>query len=332
MIKYFSYASFILAMLLSIMSCNEKPGVDIILTGDYLGQAPPDTLPSIFAPGVISDGYANRDMAIHPNGDKIFYSILLPKRSGVLMQVNRKNDIWNKPIVAPFSGKYSDIEPCFSYDGKRLYFASNRPLKDDDPPKDYDIWYVELCDAGWKEPVNLGSPINTGANEFYPSITRDNVLYYTASYEGNEDIYRSRMIGGKFNKPQRLGDAVNSESGEFNAFISLDETYLIFSSFGREDGFGGGDLYISFKNDSDDWTKAINMGERFNSSRLDYCPYISFDGKYFFFTSSRLDNSVNKLKFQKYNDIVTMQSSPGNGNDDIYWVLAETINKLKAEK
>ena len=31
--------------------------------------------PHVFAPGVVSDGFANRDMAISPDGNDLFYTI-----------------------------------------------------------------------------------------------------------------------------------------------------------------------------------------------------------------------------------------------------------------
>ena len=73
-----------------------------------------------------------------------------------------------------------DLEPFITYDGLRLYFASNRPLsKKDLEPKDFDIWYTDRSckSCQWSEPVNIGLPINTSGDEFYPSVTKKNNLY-----------------------------------------------------------------------------------------------------------------------------------------------------------
>ncbi|MFQ5628223.1 MAG: hypothetical protein ACE5I1_05635 [bacterium] len=48
--------------------------------------------------------------------------------------------------------------------------------------------------------------------------------------------------------PENPGNAVNSKHDEFNSFVALDEGFILFSSFGREDGFGGG--VILLKNDT----------------------------------------------------------------------------------
>lgn len=313
------------------VACSSQPKIEPEpeLIGPYYGQTPPDTIPQLFAPGLISDGYANRDMAIHSNGDKFFYSIWLPTRKGVLMQVDKLDSVWQEPAVAPFSGKYSDIEPSFNHNGKRLYFSSNRPLKDGDPPKDYDIWYVELGDAGWTEPVNLGQPVNTQGNEFYPSITKDNTLYFTAPHKNSEGIFSSKIVDGKFNKPKHLSYAINSAHGEFNSLIAPDESFLIFSSFGREDGTGGGDLYISFKDNKGGWTKSVNMGELFNTPSLDYCPALSPDGQYLFFSSSRPSAQLAKQTLKTFEDIKNIHSNHGNGSDDIYWVKASVLERYR---
>ena len=43
-------------------------------TGPYLDQPPPGDEPALFAPGIVSDGLANRDLAITPDGDEIYWS------------------------------------------------------------------------------------------------------------------------------------------------------------------------------------------------------------------------------------------------------------------
>ena len=75
----------------------------------------------------------------------------------------------------------------------------------------------------------------------------------------------------------------------------------------RPDGLGSGDLYISFREHDGSWMEPVNMGEPVNSSTLEYCPVVSPDGKYLFFTSRR------------------------RGNDDIYWVDAKIIDSYRSQ-
>jgi hypothetical protein len=47
---------------------------------------------------------------------------------------------WTKPEVASFSGRWRDIDPALSPDGRRLFFAPNRPVKEGEPVrKDFDV-------------------------------------------------------------------------------------------------------------------------------------------------------------------------------------------------
>ena len=128
--------------------------------------------------------------------------------------------------------------------------------------------------------------------------------------------------------PKLLSENINSDGYEFNAFVAPDESYLIFSSYNRPDGFGGGDLYIAFKSDSG-WTNAVNMGASVNSSRLDYSPSVSLDGQWLFFTSTRIKATIDQTKPLTYQKLVKTMSSPENGVSNIYWMNADIIDSLK---
>ena len=75
----------------------------------------------------------------------------------------------------------------------------------------------------------------------------------------------------------------------------------------KPDGYGEYDLYISFSKKNGSWTEPVNMGSEINSHAYEFRPYVTPDGKYFFFTSNR-----DKL---------------GNGN--VYWVDARVIEGYK---
>ncbi|MGO8055647.1 hypothetical protein, partial [Rhizobium leguminosarum] len=101
---------------------------------------------------------------------------------------------------------------------------------------------------------------------------------------GKEDIYMARINNGKYEEPVALDSAVNSKTYEFNAFVSPDESFIIFSSFGRKDDLGGGDLYMSVKDEKGEWQPAKHLSI-LNTTRIDYCPFVSNNKKILFFTS-----------------------------------------------
>ena len=275
------------------------------LTGDYLGQTPPELGAKIFGTGVISTGMNERDAAFSPDGNEFYYSVW-QNGVGVIVCLEKNEGRWTQPEVAPFSGKYSDVEPFITSDGNKLYFASNRPLEGNEP-KDYDIWYVEKNEDGkWGEAKILGSAINTAADEFYPSLTDNGDLYFTAGNDkafGREDIFVSKFVDGVYQPYENLGDSVNSPRDEFNSFIAKDGSYLIYTTTGFGNGFGGGDLWAAFRKEDGSWSRPKNLGEGVNTNKLEYCPSITLDGKYLFFTSTRV-NEKNSEQTVSYEQLV----------------------------
>jgi len=294
----------------------------------YFNQ-PPTVTPVLFAPNIISNEFGNRDMAISPKGDELFYTIQYGRGLiSVIMYSKKTNGKWGTPEVASFSGVYNDLEPAFSFDGTKLFFVSNRTLSNEGKPKDYDVWYVTNQNSEWVNPQNVGAPVNSEKDEFYPSLTKNGGIYFTRAVEGREeDILFCKFNNGKYEEVQSLPDAINSVNDEFNAFIDPDEQFIIFSVYGRKDDNGGGDLYISRKNKKGEWMHATNLNVPVNSKYLDYCPYITLDKKYFFFTSNRHQIKIPFAKKQNIQSLQTILYSPLNGYDNIYWMNASSILK-----
>ncbi len=257
-----------------------------VLKGAYLGQEPPGMTPEIFAPGIISTDQNELNSIFSPKGDEFFFAIYTKARKYVMMHTKQVNGVWKKPEVFPFSGEFTDVDMAFSPDGNTLYFCSNRPSIWD--RRQMDIWYCVRTSNGWSDPQNLGKPVNSAQDETYPWITQNGTMYFASSREGNlgeKDLYYSTVKNGKFSEPVQLGEAINSEHGEGDTYVAPDESYLIVSSWGRPDSHGRGDLYISFKKKDGSWSKVVNMGDTFNTASTEYCPAISPDGKYLFYTS-----------------------------------------------
>jgi Tol biopolymer transport system component len=285
--------------------------------------------PAIFAPGVVSDGFANRDMAISPDGNDLFYTIQWYfGLYSVILHSQKINNRWTKPDTAWFSGRYNDMEPAFSTDGNRLFFSSNRPLKNSDSVKDYDIWYLQKKGKIWEDPVNLGTAINSEKDEFYPSLTKSGNLYFTRNNDDRgDDIFISVLKDGKFSQAQTLPEAVNSKEDDFNAFIDPDEKFIIFSSYKRKDDLGRGDLYYALHKEGS-WQPAVHFENGINSPALDYSPYVSPDHKYFFFTSKK---QLIKFPFPGAKTALQIRSalnSYGNGFEDIYIMNFKVVEEL----
>ena len=282
----------------------------------------------VVEPARFSVGMSNniRDLAISNNGNEAYTTIQSSMGDvSVIVRMKMTDGKWQSAEIADFSGKYVDLEPFLSPDNLRLYFASNRPLeKNSEKLNDFDIWFVERNseDAEWGDPVNVGSPVNSEGDEYYPAITNSGNLYFTCNCPGSDakdDIYISRYTENGYLEPKPLGTSINSEGYEFNAYVSPDEDLLIFSGYGRPDGFGGGDLYFSVPDASGDWKSAVNFGQAINSSYLDFCPYYDASAETLYFTSRR-----SKLKsWEAVDSFMQLQSILGtyeNGMSRLYKV------------
>lgn len=290
---------------------------------------PPANL-TMFGEGTISTSINERDFAISPDGNEIFYTISTPKSTFQTIVFSKKNSKgeWSAPEVAPFAGEYSDLEPVFSHDGKTLFFSSNRPLTGDQV-KDFDVWKVSRTSGGWSKAENLGQVINTEADEFYPSVARNGNIYFTAAYKGGpgrEDIYVSEFKNNEYQKPVALDTMVNSKFYEFNAFVDPEEKYILFTSYGRKDDSGGGDLYIATKDATGKWTSSRNLKE-LNSPQLDYCPFVSPDGKSLFITSERHQLPMSFKSKPTVQKIREIANSLLNGTGNIYWISFSSLSK-----
>ena len=153
------------------------------------------------------------------------------------------NNRWQNIKELPFcSDDYSVGHPTVSKDGKLLYFVSDMPGS----LGATDLFVVDINnDGSFGIPRNLGNTINTRGREMFPFIADDNTLYFSSDGHkgrGNLDIFESKMMNGKFQKPENLETPFNSMSDDFAFSINpkKDEGYL---SSNRKSGKGDDDIY-----------------------------------------------------------------------------------------
>lgn len=301
----------------------------------YFGMKPPGATAALFAPDIVSTGMDERDLAVTPYGQEIYWCVSSPNHGFSTIVMSRQSETaetgWTPPRVAPHMGDPSvlHIEPAISPDGKQMFFTQVRP----DAAggfQDADIWVMDRGKTGWGKPHPLDGSINTDGGEFFASPTRSGTLYFTREpRDGHEPgIYRSRPADGKYADAERLPIQVNAGTGRFNAFVDRDERFLIVPIQGMADTVGGVDYYVVFRNDDDTWTGPVNLGTNVNTNgSQEYSPYISPDGKYLFFMSSRRE--VKLPPSLTYRFLADLAGRPRNGGSDVWWIDARFIEKLR---
>ena len=280
--------------------------------------------PAIFGDGVISTRDYESSITIAPDGKDAFFVKSTPDLSFRVIVMSRfEKGKWTTPEVAPFSGEYSDSDPCFSPDGTKLYFASRRPVEGTTAKADNDLWVVEKTGNGWSVPKHLDAPINTNSQETSPSVTKDGTLYFSSNRPGGKgaaDIYRAKFTGGSFSAPENVGDPINTPGPEVQVFVTPEDDLLILAALGRQDGQGGVDLYLSRRVDGA-WSKPVNLGNKINSRGTDSAPRVSADHKTFYWTSTRgYGYEDEQPKRMNYKELSGKLQGAGNSLGDIYQI------------
>lgn len=267
----------------------------------YLGQTPPDTIPQEFAPLIIKQkDRVEFGSTFSKDGTEFFYSVQSNGFADILSMAYNGYE-WSSPKVIFEADSFGLNDPMLSPDENRLFFISQMPNTKNDSTADHDIYYSERLSSGWSEPINLGAPVNLpDISEYYVAFTEEGHLYFSserdARYPRDFNIYKSELKNGQYQRPIMLPNGINTGHYEADVFIAPDESYLIFAS-SRKGGYGQVDLYISEKTSSGAWGPARNLGASINTQGPEYCPFVSHDGRYLFYTS----------------------------NQDIYWVSMEAI-------
>lgn len=272
----------------------------------YIDKDRPSLIPQVFARSFISQDSISEFGSVFNKDMNEFYFAIDSGGHASIKCTQYKNGEWTTPRTILTNSNYGLNDPFLSNDENRLYYISDKPRNEQDTIPDYDIWYSQRSDKGWSTPINAGLEINSDDDEYYISFTNDGAMYFASNHNATTgrkhdfDIYKSEYISGKYQTPTKLSEAINSRRYEADVFVSPDESYIIFCS-ARKSGLGRGDLYISFQDTTGHWTEAITMGQSINTQHHEFCPFVSKDGKYFFYTS----------------------------NQDIYWVSTEIIDRLR---
>jgi len=316
-----------------LIVCSKKEEFSV-LKGPYLGQKPPGNTPEVFETKIVSTGLDELNSVFSPDGREFYFCVRNFSGAVSIFKMKMEGGNWSQPKLLPFASRYGDIDVTMSPDGSKILFSSLRPIPGSKEPKeDYDFWMVEREGDTWGNPIHLGEGINSDSHDFYPMMADNGTIYFSSQREGpgTNNIYRSECLDGRYSKAVKLGDAINTEHREFDPYVSPDESFLIFTS-NRPEGFGSGDLYISFKDQEGKWMIAKNMGDKINTPGSEYCSMISPDGKYLFFTGAGRDGRRIPDKPFTYEDFMNGHNRAKNGLSDVFWVNAKIIEDLKPKE
>lgn len=182
-----------------------------------------------------------------------------------------KEIVPTSPLITP-----ADIH--ITPDGKRLIITEygTRPSR---------LYSMEKTVDGWTTPQLMTISVITDGPS-YATTTHNGSMYFSV----NEDLYKAQGYEGPEIRAEKLPDTINSENGEYDPFISQDESFLMFVRRDNQDPIDT-NIYISFKL-SKGWSVPEKLPAPFNQGGVDGSPYVTLDCQYLFISSNRHGHGV----------------------------------------
>ena len=201
----------------------------------------------------------------------------------------KKNNIWEKPsnITKQLGGFDRFYTNSITADGRTLILFM-------DDGGDGNLYYSTRNDTTWSRIKSVGKFVNSIYWEDYGFITPDgNTMYFSSNRPGGYgglDIWEAqRTSENSWEKPENLGDIINTPYDENTPFYDTDNSALLFSSIGHI-SMGAYDVFRSIRRGST-WTQPVGMPYAFNTvtENTDFILNNNAPG----FIASRFDDKTN---------------------------------------
>lgn len=198
-------------------------------------------------------------------------------------QVEDSYDRYQSKLLPLLQTEYDELGPYsfFGSSGLDYFFYA------DNESGNFDIKFIwnyrgDFGSYNAKEILNgphAALSINSGSDDFYPSINQDQTeMYFCSNRENNfYSIYKTSLeyqgplyeyFVGEISNEILVDTILSSEYND--KCPSINGNILVFAS-DREGGFGGFDLYYSLYEDGN-WTIPENFGAKINSASDEYRP------------------------------------------------------------
>ncbi|MES2429637.1 MAG: OmpA family protein [Bacteroidota bacterium] len=181
---------------------------------------------------------------------------------------------------------HSEYYPSLTIDGSNLVFTRRVDA-------DEDFFETNTTNTGWKDATPLEGKVNTTFNEGAQNISQDGewLVFTGCNYPGGQgscDIYISYKTKTGWSEAENLGPIVNTDFWESAPSISADKRAIYFSS-SRPDGYGGKDIWVTYRMSNGKWGRPENLGDSVNTDGDEGCSFIYPDNQTLFFNSNGHD-------------------------------------------
>ncbi len=227
-------------------------------------------------------------------------------------------------IHIPFinSANYSVSGAQLSSQKHLMFF--NRQKTTGQVPGKSDIFQVKRTNSVWGKVEAAPGTINSPYNDIFSCLSNDSKFFLFASdRKGGFNIYYALQEGNKWTEPYD-NLSINTGYNETFASISKDGTSMYFVS-DRPGGFGGKDIYRIVKRTDGSWSDPENLGFTINTALNEDSPWLSDDGKTFYFSSEShntmggFDVFKSEFKNQMWQEPVNIGYPVNSPSDELYY-------------
>ncbi len=222
--------------------------------------------------------------------DKLKLSVISALIIIIIPQTPQAQEIFKSRLSDSINTAYTESKPMISADGKALFFArQNSPDNVNGKYDDQDIYFSNYTSNGWSEAENIGAPLNNDRPNGVVSIApTGKSLFLLNSYFTDveqDGLAISQKSDSGWSTPQMMTvQDFHNHSNYIDYFFSSNGKQLLIA-VERDDSYGDQDLYVSSKNTDGSWSVPINLGERINTKKPEFSPFLAADNKTLFFAS-----------------------------------------------
>lgn len=185
------------------------------------------------------------------------------------------------------NSSYSEYYPSFTIDDSIFVFTRRgEGIRED-------FMMSRKTPEGYSKAEKIKGTLNEEPSKGGINISQDGLwLIFAGNFPrkgaGDFDLYISYNTESGWSDAINLGPAINTEFWESSPSLSPDKEALYFSS-NRPGGYGGKDLYVSYRGKDGQWGKPENMGPEINTKGDDLAPFIHADNRTLYYTSNGLE-------------------------------------------
>lgn len=179
---------------------------------------------------------------------------------------------------------YHDSSPFVDKKSKQLFYSKS------DESGDKDVFLAEWNGNTWIKGKALSTINNRYDNEVFHFDTSGNIYFQKAILDqaGRAifGIFTSKLNQGQWSTPQKLKiKYFNNKSKDQSFCLNKDANIMLIS---MESFFSHGveDIYVSFKENNNNWTEPKNLGKNINTKYEEFTPFLDDDGHTLFFSSN----------------------------------------------